>query len=233
MSAALFDIDGTLIGGPSCERRFLAHLAGQGWIGPSQALQCGLALARLLPRHGRHAFKKNKAYLAGLDVEDVSAFAARFVAAEILPRLRPQLVDRLRLHQRRGEPVALLSGAPDFIVAPLAAELACAAWQGSSLAAAGGRFLADPPSVHPFAEGKVAAAEALCARLGTALSDAVSYADSVFDLPLLERVARPVIVCPGRRLADIARARGWEIIEANATQQLAGGRREARGLAGR
>lgn len=38
------------------------------------------------------------------------------------------------------------------------------------------------------------------------------YADSIYDLPLLEAVGHPVAVCPEERLASIARQRGWPIL---------------------
>jgi phosphoserine phosphatase len=44
------------------------------------------------------------------------------------------------------------------------------------------------------------------------LADAVAYADSIHDLPLLVRVARPVAVRPDRQLAREAVARGWEVM---------------------
>ena len=44
---------------------------------------------------------------------------------------------------------------------------------------------------------------------GLHLSEAVAYADSASDLPMLEAVGFPVAVNPETRLAAIARRRGW------------------------
>ena len=38
------------------------------------------------------------------------------------------------------------------------------------------------------------------------------YSDSHNDLPLLERVTRPVAVDPDPRLAAVAQARGWPAV---------------------
>ena len=41
------------------------------------------------------------------------------------------------------------------------------------------------------------------------LAEAVAYADSTSDLPMLEAVGFPVAVNPETRLAALARKRGW------------------------
>ena len=47
------------------------------------------------------------------------------------------------------------------------------------------------------------------ARVG-ALS--VAYADSIYDLPVLEMVGRPVAVYPDEELAAVALERGWTVV---------------------
>ena len=49
----------------------------------------------------------------------------------------------------------------------------------------------------------------LCAGCHSDPAEAVAYADSTSDLPLLEAVGFPVAVNPETRLAAIARKRGW------------------------
>ena len=52
-------------------------------------------------------------------------------------------------------------------------------------------------------------------RLGRKLADfdeSVFYSDSHNDLPLLERVTRPVAVDPDEALGRIARERGWAVL---------------------
>jgi hypothetical protein len=44
---------------------------------------------------------------------------------------------------------------------------------------------------------------------GLSLDEAVAYADSASDLPMLEAVGFPVAVNPETRLAALARKRGW------------------------
>ena len=60
--------------------------------------------------------------------------------------------------------------------------------------------------------GEVAAH--LAARgLGWADADATFYSDSINDLPMLEKVQRPVAANPDARLRPIALERGWPVLE--------------------
>ena len=213
MSCVLVDVDGTLVAGPwSCERLFIAHLAQTGVLGTRQ-LAAALAFpARWAGAHGRHVFKKNKAYLAGLAPGHVARLGAGFVAETVRPRLRPVMRARIAQHRARGDRIALLTGTPDFIARPLAAAVGAQAWDATVPALEGGVYGAGPPLAHPFGADKLAAAAALCARLDETLQDATAYADSVYDLPLLRGVGRAVAVHPDRRLARAARRHGWEIL---------------------
>jgi phosphoserine phosphatase len=48
-------------------------------------------------------------------------------------------------------------------------------------------------------------------RLGE-FAESILYSDSHNDLPLLERVTRPVAVDPDEKLAARAKQRGWAVI---------------------
>jgi HAD superfamily hydrolase (TIGR01490 family) len=162
--------------------------------------------------YGRHVLKKDKAYLAGLSVAEVTAIANAFVREDVEPRLRPSVLARLERHRQRGEPAVLITGAPDFVVAPLAARLGFDAWRAARFAVRDGCFPAAPLRDHPFAEEKLRHANEICARFGARLADCTAYGDSIYDLPLLTRVAHPVAVAPDTALAKTARAAGWEIL---------------------
>ena len=211
MRLVLFDLDGTLLAGSS-ERRFLGHLVRRGLIGPTQACS-GLAfMLRRWPEFGWQTFRKNKAYLAGLEAANVARLGGLFAEQELLPCLRPTMVQRFEHHRRLGDYLALLSGAPDFLVRPLALCLGLRHWRASHYLTEDGRFLAMAPARHLFAGEKLRAAGELCATLGVALGDCTAYANSCHDLALLEVVDQPVAVHPDRRLRHIALRRAWPIL---------------------
>ena len=214
MACVLVDIDGTLIVGTSSERLFIGYLARNGVLGPQQYAAAIRFPLRWAGEYGWQVFKKNKAYLAGLESGAVETLSVAFVQEALEPRLRETMLRRLKVHRDAGDSVALLSGSPEFIARPLARSLGIHDWSATRFALDGDRYAEAPPICHPFGGEKLARADELCERLGFELSDCVAYADSVYDLPLLRGVKRPIAVCPDRLLARAARRDGWEILPA-------------------
>lgn len=214
MSGAVIDIDGTLLTGPrSSEALFIRHLVRNGRLGPRQI---GAALRFMLvegPRHGRHVFRRNKAYLAGLRLADIAEAAEAFVASELQPLVDQTLLARIDRHRAAGEPVLLLSGTPAFIAAPLARLVKADGWRAARYAVRDGLFLASAAVEHPLGSDKLRHAERLCEGAGLSLGMVTAYADSRFDLPLLHAAGRAVVVRPDRQLRREAIARGWEILD--------------------
>lgn len=223
MGLVLVDLDGTLLSGANSERRFVAHLVARRRLGTAQFAQALWFALRRWPEFGPRIFMKDKAYLAGLPVAEVAALAAAFVRDEIEPDLRPSLLRRLDHHRQSDDTIALLSGAPDFIVAPLANSLGIDLWRATRCAQREGRFLAALPLRHPYGSGKIRYAAEICAAQGVGLSDCTAYADSAADLPLLRRVARPIAVHPDRGLGRVARRQGWEVLDGPARQGMQAG----------
>lgn len=216
MACVFVDVDGTLIRGPSCEARFAAYLFRRGRLGASQLAQTALFVPRYAPSFGRHVLKKNKAYLAGLRAETVASFAEDFVRQELKPLLRPELLRRIEAHRGAGEVIVLLTGAPDFIARPLAQLVGAALWRATKCSRENGVYSAEPPAEHPFGAAKLSCAKEVCQQAGAELSECAAYADSAYDLPLLERVGRPVAAHPDRVLKRLARRAGWEVLAGTA-----------------
>ena len=212
MGIVFVDVDGTLLDGPGSERLFLGHLLAHRVIGPRHLARAARFVATHGWLYGRHVFKKNKAYLCGLDVAEVTELAADFARCNLVPRLRPRVLLRLARHRGAGETIALLTGTPDFIAAPLAGEIGATLTLATRCAQENGRFRKDPPDVHPFALEKALLASDICASRGVPLTSCAAYADSMDDVPLLRRVGRPVAVHPDRKLERIAENEGWEIL---------------------
>lgn len=211
MKLAIFDIDGTLVRGSS-ERQFWRFLARRGRQGPSQILSYLLFLVRYLPTGGIHTIKKNKAYLTGLHRVDVEALAREFVVARLSRRLFQPAVQRLEQHLLRGDTVVLMSGTLDPIARALAGHLGVRIVCATLCSERHGRYLAQPPEIHPFGAAKLSLARQLAEQLGAKLENATAYGDSAQDLFLLDAVGEPVAVAPDRHLLETALAKDWEII---------------------
>ncbi len=211
MKLAIFDIDGTLVRGSS-ERLFWRFLVRRGRQGSQQIFSYLLFLIRYLPTGGVHTIKKNKAYLTGLHRVDVETLAREFVVTRLSRRLFQPAVQRLEQHVLRGDTVVLMSGTLDPIARALAGYLGARAVCATLCSERHGRYLAQPPEIHPFGAAKLSLARQLAEQLGTKLEHAVAYGDSAQDLFLLEAVGEPVAVAPDRHLLETALAKDWEII---------------------
>jgi HAD superfamily hydrolase (TIGR01490 family) len=116
------------------------------------------------------------------------------------------------VHRKRGDLLAIVTGASPYTARPLARLLGIEHLVASELELdASGRFTGRPVLPLCYGEGKVERASRLAAAQGFRLEEATFYSDSLTDLPLLERVREPVAVNPDARLARIARKRGWRI----------------------
>jgi HAD superfamily hydrolase (TIGR01490 family) len=212
MGAVIFDLDGTLLAGLSSEQRFFLYLLHRRIMGLRQVS----AFLRFGPRHfrrfGTAVWKKDKAYLAGLEVKRIQALAQRFAAQRLRPCVRSDVRRRLDDHLARSHTVVLLTGTPDFIARPIAAYLGIGHVCATICRTEDGRFSANPPRIHPIGAAKLRLAETICREFNTSVNDCTAYADSAYDIPLLCAAARPVAVYPGRRLRRVAARRGWEIM---------------------
>jgi HAD superfamily hydrolase (TIGR01490 family) len=229
MACVLVDVDGTLLGGPSSELRFIGYLAARRRIGWSQLCASAAFALRWFSRYGRHVFKKNKAYLCGLRVEDVATDAAAFVDAVVRPRLRPEILDMIDGHVTRGDHVVLLTGTPEFIADPLARVLGAHSVCATRCARQDGVYTAEPPLLHPFGDAKVILAREICREARSPLAEAVAYADSIHDLPLMLQVGRAVAAWPDAALRAIAEKGNWLILPRKQAAAPAAANQETRG----
>jgi HAD superfamily hydrolase (TIGR01490 family) len=217
MRLALFDLDNTLLAGDS-DYEWGQFLVDRG----------------VLERAAYEA--QNRAYfdqyVAGtLDIHEYLGFALRplaqhspaeldrwhaeFMATRILPMVGDAARALVRRHLDRGDLCAVITATNSFVTAPIAREFGVSHLIATEPEARNGRFTGRVAGTPCFREGKVRRLDEWLASRGRALGDfgeSVFYSDSHNDLPLLERVSRPVAVDPDEQLLGTARERGWEVI---------------------
>jgi HAD superfamily hydrolase (TIGR01490 family) len=76
-----------------------------------------------------------------------------------------------------------------------------------------GRYTGHLAGEFCYGAGKVIEIEKLAAERGYDLARCAAYSDSISDLPMMERVGMAVAVNPDRELRELARERGWRIVE--------------------
>ncbi|AEG93882.1 HAD family hydrolase [Ramlibacter tataouinensis] len=146
------------------------------------------------------------------------AMAARqdFMRQVIGPAIRPQARALVDAHRAAGEQVVIVTATNEFITRPIADAFGVDELIAVRLErGADGWITGEIAGIPSMRAGKVARmGEWLAARgLAWGQVEATFYSDSTNDLPLLERVRHPVATNPDARLRQIARERGWRILD--------------------
>jgi fatty acyl-CoA reductase len=145
----------------------------------------------------------------GAPVAQLEEDAWELFHRQLLPRAFPAGLARVREHRRLGHRTLLITGALDFVIAPLRPlfdDIVCA-----RMAQSGGRFTGRLDELPPIGEARAQLLTDYASAHGLDLAESVAYADSASDLAMLEAVGFPVAVNPESRLAAIARRRGWHV----------------------
>lgn len=125
------------------------------------------------------------------------------------PRQFEQAAACVARHREAGHTIVLVTGSLDFIVEPLAKNLAVDSVVAPSLIELDGRFTGELNGLPIGDEEKARRIRQFADVHGIDLSLSHAYGDSIADLPMLELVGHPHAVNPDRSLAVVARRRRW------------------------
>ncbi len=192
---ALFDMDGTLFGGDSQMRFARFVLRRHGWrrLYLLFVLPCGLL--RALRLIGTPVMKRAfLSYAWGMPMGTLEQDCHDFVQQELLPALYPEVLTKLREHQRAGDTCVLCSASPDWWVREFGDALGFTHSIGTPLEPVEARV---PLMPHIPSPGNNKGANKLTrlAFLGITRAD-VGYTDSKADLPMLSICQHAVLVNP-------------------------------------
>jgi HAD superfamily hydrolase (TIGR01490 family) len=147
--------------------------------------------------------------------EDLARWHADFMRSRILPAISPAARAIVREHDGKRDLCAIITATNSFVTSPIAREFGIEHLIATEPEQKHGRYTGRVAGTPCFREGKVSRLGGWLAGLGYGMEDfseSFCYSDSHNDLPLLERVSRPVAVDPDARLAEEARRRGWPVI---------------------
>jgi HAD superfamily hydrolase (TIGR01490 family) len=208
---ALFDVDNTLLPGEASEVRFFRFLWRRGLVGWGELTRSAAWLAGHLPPFSLHSLRERKVYLTGKCSADIESYAREFCQSEMIGKLSLQGRAKLDMHRQAGHQLILVSGAPDFLIGPLAQFLdvptVFAARPEQRQAVYTGALI--PPL--PYGRGKRELVLAHAQELDLNLAGSYAYGDSPGDYDILELVGYPLVVNPIRGMARVARERGWSV----------------------
>jgi HAD superfamily hydrolase (TIGR01490 family) len=209
--AALFDVDNTLLPGEACEVRFFRFLWRRGLVGWDELSRSVAWLAGHVPPFSLHSLRERKVYLAGKGPEDIESHAREFCQAEMIGTLSLQGRTRLDEHRQAGHQLILVTGAPDFLIGPLAEFLDVATVFAAKPEQRDSVYTGALIPPLPYGHGKRELILAHAPEMGLDLSKSYAYGDSPGDRDILELVGHPLVVNPIRGMARTARRQGWPI----------------------
>jgi HAD superfamily hydrolase (TIGR01490 family) len=217
MRLALFDLDNTLLAGDS-DYEWGQFLVDRGVVErevyeAQNRVYYQQYVAGTLDIHEYLGFALRP--LADHSPQELARWHADFMRARIVPMILPGARALVREHLQAGELCAIITATNSFVTAPIAREFGIEHLIATEPERRDGRFTGAVAGTPCFRAGKLERLDQWLAGLGRRLADfeaSTCYSDSHNDLPLLERVTRPVAVDPDETLAREAERRGWERI---------------------
>ena len=217
MRLVLFDLDNTLLTGDS-DYEWGQFLVDRG------------VLDRAAYEAQNRAYYEQ--YVQGtLDIHEYLGFALRplaehspqqlqrwhgeFMRDRIVPMITPAARELVHRHLGEGDLCAIITATNSFVTAPIAREFGVTHLIATEPECRDGRFTGRVAGTPCFREGKLKRLDEWLAARGRRAEDfdeSVFYSDSHNDLPLLQRVTRPVAVDPDVPLAAEAARRGWAVL---------------------
>ncbi|MDR1229468.1 MAG: HAD-IB family hydrolase [Azoarcus sp.] len=223
MDLVLFDLDNTLLAGDS-DVAWTQFLIEEGALDEAAQKTRNLVFyeqykAGTLDIHKFLDFQL--APLARYPRERLDAWHRAYMERHIRPMIRPAARALVEGHLRRGALAALVTATNSFVTWPIAREFGIDHLIATVPAQENGVFTGKPRGLPAFQAGKVTRVEAWLESLGrnfASFGQSWFYSDSHNDLPLLQRVARPVAVDPDEVLGEYARTRGWDVLSLHKTE---------------
>ena len=218
IAVALFDLDHTLLPLDS-DYAWGEFTTRIGWTDPQDFTRRNDAFfadyqAGRLDVHAYVRFATEAVRLRG--PQAAAQAHARFMAEVIAPAIRPEARALVAAHRERGERIAIVTATNAFVTRPIAQAFGVDALIAVELARGpDGWITGEIDGVPSFREGKVTRVAQWLAQQGLGWDDVhvTFYSDSTNDLPLLERADVPVATNPSAGLRELARARGWRILD--------------------
>jgi HAD superfamily hydrolase (TIGR01490 family) len=214
LALAIFDLDNTLLGGDS------------DYLWGTFLAETGVVDREFYQRENARFFRE---YTAGtLDIHEFLRFSLRplsehpmtelrawrdrFLQERIDPIILPQARELVEKHRQAGDTLMIITATNAFVTTPIAERLGIPHLIATDPEIEDGRYTGEVAGLPTFQGGKVERLNQWLEENDRGLSGSSFYSDSHNDIPLLERVEKPVAVDPDAGLAAHATRQGWPII---------------------
>lgn len=217
MDLVLFDLDNTLLAGDS-DFTWAQFLIGKGVLDREVQEAKNIAFYEDYKAGTLDIFAFLDFQLAPLarhSRTELDAWHREFMESRIRPMITARSRALVEEHLARGALVAVVTATNSFVTGPIAREFGIPHLIATIPAQENGAFTGKPRGTPSFKAGKIERVEAWLESLGLyfgSFEQTWFYSDSHNDLPLMERVLRPVAVDPDDTLRAHAKQSGWPVI---------------------
>lgn len=170
-------------------------------VGIYLAHMCGLYSVKKVHEYGFTAILKGKSS------EYIQQNVKSFLRFTLSTLFRQCLLEKLADAKKQDAHIVLLSSSPDCIVEPIAAYLGIPITMATSYTMRQGHYF----EIAHIVTGTSKQQFVQDFKNTHDVAQVIAYSDSIQDLPLLESVDTPIIICPDKKLQKIAQKKGWEI----------------------
>ncbi len=216
--AAFFDLDRTLLAGASGEV-FSSAMKTAGLVSrsiPGEGLLFRLfnTIGETLPSM---ALARQAVALAKGKPRAKVQQAAAIAAERLLEMVQPLAAPLFDEHRAAGRRIVMATTTPYDMVKPLADLLGLDDVIATEYRVNDdGTYDGTLRGPFVWSAGKLAAVRSWAEQHGVDLASSYAYSDSVYDTPLLSAVGYPFVVNPDPRMAVMAAARRWPVIDLSA-----------------
>ncbi|WP_240757606.1 HAD family hydrolase [Nakamurella flava] len=216
-AAAFFDVDNTLMQGASVFH-FARGLAARDFFRSRDllrfaAIQVRFRLSGEKESDTTTAREGALAFVAGRRVAEIVELGEEIYDDLMADRIYPRTLLLARKHLEEGQRVWLVTATPVELATIIARRLGLTGALGTVAEDVDGIYTGRLYGELLHGPAKAAAVRALAAREGLDLRRCTAYSDSVNDVPMLSVVGTGVAVNPDGALRQIARERGWQILD--------------------
>lgn len=217
MDLVLFDLDNTLLAGDS-DFAWAQFLISKGVLDREVQEAKNIAFLEQYKAGTLDIFEFLDFQLAPLarhSRAELDAWHREFLQNSIRPMITDQARALVNQHLERGAIVAVVTATNSFVTGPIVREFGIPHLIATIPAQQDGAFTGKPRGTPAFKGGKIERVEAWLESLGLyfgSFEQSWFYSDSHNDLPLMQKVDKPVAVDPDDTLRAHAVQHGWPVI---------------------
>ena len=213
---AIFDLDHTILKCNS-DHSWLDYLMNKQFIKKEEYFDQNAEFQRRFKQgdvNYRDYYEFTIQYLKGKSDDFISDIRSDFMKEIIEPSINIYALRLIHKHYEKDEELLLASGTTSIIAGPIAKRLEFKNVVSTMCKKENNIYtgrIEDPPSLG---EGKLKNVQSWMKNNGFLdFNGTTFYSDSILDMPLLQKVDKPVAVNPDNELFRASKDLGWEIID--------------------